>query len=282
MTANIKCFIGYLQDVKRSSNNTVISYQRDLIQLAAYLEEKGITDVAKVTKTSLNSYILHLEKEGKATTTISRELASIKAFFHYEFREGQIHRDPAEFLKAPKVEKKAPIILTVNQVNDLLCQPAGASPKEIRDKAMLELLYATGIRVSELIGLKLEDVNMQVGYITCRDRNKERMVPFGKNARQALIQYLGQSRDGMLKGRPSEWLFTNCNGQAMSRQGFWKLIKHYGEKAGIEADITPHTLRHSFAAHLIRSGADIHEVQAMLGHSDMATTQIYANYTTIS
>ncbi|MBS5607071.1 site-specific tyrosine recombinase XerD [Clostridium sp. AF18-27] len=282
MTADIKYFIEYLENEKKASKNTVISYQRDLVQLAAYLEAKGITEAEKVTKTSLNSYILYLEKEGKATTTISRELASIKAFFHYELREGRIRRDPAEFIKAPKVEKKAPVILTVNEVNALLCQPGDRTPKELRDKAMLELLYATGIRVSELISLKLTDVNMQVGYITCRDRSKERMVPFGKNARQALVQYMGEARTELLKGKNSDWLFTNCNGQAMSRQGFWKLIKQYGEKAGIKSDITPHTLRHSFAAHLIRSGADIHAVQAMLGHSDTATTQIYTNYTASS
>jgi len=278
MTSEIKNFVNYLRDVKKTSRNTEVSYQRDLTQLAAFLEEKGITEVGKITRTSLNSYILFLEKEGKATTTISRELASIKAFFHFLFREGRIRRDPAEFLKAPKIEKKAPVILTVNEVNALLEQPMNGSPKEIRDKAMLELLYATGIRVSELIGLSMNDLNLQVGYITCRDGQKERMVPFGRNAKQAMVRYLDQGREALLKGKESEWLFTNCNGRAMSRQGFWKIIKCYGAKAGIEADITPHTLRHSFAAHLLRGGADIHAVQAMLGHSDAATTQMYAAY----
>lgn len=278
MTSEIKSFVSYLRDVKQTSRNTEISYQRDLLQLAAYLEEKGITEVGKVTRTSLNSYILFLEKEGKATTTISRELASIKAFFGYLFREGIIRRDPAELLKAPKIEKKAPVILTVNEVNSLLEQPGTVSPKEIRDKAMLELLYATGIRVSELIGLELVDLNMQVGYITCRDGHKERMVPFGRTAKHALAAYLENGRSELLKGKESNWLFTNCSGKAMSRQGFWKIIKYYGEKAGIQADITPHTLRHSFAAHLIRGGADIHAVQAMLGHSDSTTTQMYAAY----
>ncbi len=278
MTFDIKCFIDYLKNEKQASNNTVISYQRDLNQLAAYLEARGICEPEKVTKTSLNSYILDLEKQGKATTTISRELASIKSFFHYEFREGKVRKDPAEFVKAPKVEKKPPVILTVDQVNALLAQPGRSTSKEVRDKAMLELLYATGIRVSELIGLKLEDLNMQVGYIICRDRNRERMVPFGRNVKQVLSQYLGGAREQLLKGKESPWLFTNCSGQPMSRQGFWKLIKHYGEQAGIEADITPHTLRHSFAAHLICSGADLHAVQAMLGHSDMATTQVYTAY----
>lgn len=276
MTSEIKSFADYLRNEKKTSKNTEISYQRDLLQLAAFLETKGISGVEKVTKTSLNSYLLFLEKEGKATTTISRELASIKAFFHYLHREGKICRDPAELLKAPKIEKKAPVILSVEEVNALLGQPGLASAKEIRDKAMLELLYATGIRVSELIGLRLEDLNMQVGYITCRDENRERVVPFGKAARKALTFYLKEGREGLLKGRESPWLFTNCNGKPMTRQGFWKIVKFYGEKSGIKADITPHTLRHSFAAHLLRNGTDIRSVQAMLGHSDAATTQMYA------
>ena len=278
MVTEINEFVKYLREVKKTSKNTEVSYQRDLLQLASYLEAQGITEVEKVTKTSLNSYVLYLEKEGRATTTISRTLASMKAFFHYEFGEGRIRRDPAELIKAPKIEKKAPTILTVEEVNSLLEQPNGDSPKEIRDKAMLELLYATGIRVSELIGLELSDLNMQVGYITCRDGQKERMVPFGKPAKQALSVYLEKGRHELLKGKESQWLFTNCSGKAMSRQGFWKIIKYYGEKAGIQADITPHTLRHSFAAHLIRGGADIHAVQAMLGHSDSTTTHMYAAY----
>lgn len=278
MTEDIKDFVVYLREVKRTSANTEVSYQRDLLQMASYLREKGITEVSKVTRTSLNSYILHLEKEGKATTTISRVLASMKAFFHYELSCGRIRRDPAELIKAPRVEKKLPTILTVEEVNCLLAQPGGEAPKEIRDKAMLELLYATGIRVSELIHLKLEDVNLNVGFITCRDGVKERTVPFGKVARQSLMDYMERSRKVLLKGNESEWLFTNCSGKPMSRQGFWKIIKYYGEKAGIQADITPHTLRHSFAAHLLKSGADVHAVQAMLGHSDMATTQAYMAY----
>ena len=278
MTEDIKDFVVYLREVKRTSANTEMSYQRDLLQMASYLREKGITEVSKVTRTSLNSYILHLEKEGKATTTISRVLASMKAFFHYELSCGRIRRDPAELIKAPRVEKKLPTILTVEEVNCLLAQPGGEAPKEIRDKAMLELLYATGIRVSELIHLKLEDVNLNVGFITCRDGVKERTVPFGKVARQSLMDYMERARKVLLKGSESEWLFTNCSGKPMSRQGFWKIIKYYGEKAGIQADITPHTLRHSFAAHLLKSGADVHAVQAMLGHSDMATTQAYMAY----
>ncbi|MDO5550495.1 MAG: tyrosine-type recombinase/integrase, partial [Lachnospiraceae bacterium] len=255
MLSDIASFVEYLREVKKTSKNTEISYQRDLLQMYAYLESQGITEASKVTKTSLNSYVLYLEKQGKATTTISRVLASIKAFFHYEFSMGIIKRDPAELLKAPKIEKKAPTILTEQEIEALMAQPNGRNAKEIRDKAMLELLYATGIRVSELIHLELKDLNMSVGFITCRDEQKERMVPFGKQAKKALTDYLEEGRDILVKGGDSPWLFTNCSGQPMSRQGFWKIIKYYGDKAGIQSDITPHSIRHSFAAHLLKNGA---------------------------
>lgn len=260
------------------SRNTVLSYRRDLMQMAVYLEERGIQEASKVTKTSLNSYMLFMEKEGKASTTISRMLAAIKSFFHYEFSEGKIRKNPAELVRAPKIEKKMPVILTVEQVTALLEQPAERTPKEIRDKAMLQLLYATGIRVSELVSLRLLDVNRNIGFLTCRDGGKERTIPFGREAGAVLEDYLRNAREILLKGKTSEWLFVNCSGGQMSRQGFWKIIKHYGEKAGIQEDITPHTLRHSFAAHLIGKGADMRAVQTILGHSDMATTQMYAAY----
>lgn len=281
MLSDITNFAEYLREVKKTSRNTELSYQRDLIQLSAYLEEQGITEVGKVTKTSLNSYILYLEREGKATTTISRMLASMKAFFHYEFSLGKIPKDPAELLKAPKIEKKAPTILSVEEVEMLMAQPKGKKPKEIRDKAMLELLYATGIRVSELVHLELTDVNLPVGFITCRDDQKERNIPFGCTTKKALVDYLENGRESPLKGKEANWLFVNCNGKAMSRQGFWKIIKYYGEMAGIQSDITPHSLRHSFAAHLLKNGADVRAVQNMLGHSDMATTQVYTAYCSV-
>ena len=278
MKEEIKSFIEYLKQVKNASENTMVSYQRDLLQMAKFLENMGLSEPERVTKTALNSYILYLEKEGKATTTVSRMLASIKAFFSYELKNGKIRRDPADTIHAPKIEKKAPVILTVDEVNRLLAQPEGKTAKEVRDKAMLELLYATGIRVSELIHLKMTDLNMPVGFITCRDEHKERIVPFGKVAKEALARYLETARPELSRGRENEWLFTNCSGGSMSRQGFWKLIKYYGKLAGIEEDITPHTLRHSFAAHLIGNGADMKAVQTMMGHSDLATTQMYAAY----
>ena len=278
MRGEVDRFEQYLREVKQASENTVQSYRRDLMQMITYLEEKEIREAAKVTKTSLHGYILHMEEQGKAPTTISRMMAAMKAFFNYECMQACIRRNPAESLHAPKVEKKAPVVLSVDQVSALLAQPSGQTPKEIRDKAMLALLYATGIRVSELIGIQMEDINMNIGFLVCRDGEKERTIPFGRSAKAALEEYLEHARNELLRGKGSDYFFVNCTGGAMSRQGFWKIIKYYGEKAGIEEDITPHTLRHSFAAHLIARGADMRAVQTILGHSDMATTQMYAAY----
>ncbi len=278
MRGEVDRFEQYLREVKQASENTVQSYRRDLMQMITYLEEKEIREAAKVTKTSLHGYILHMEEQGKAATTISRMMAAMKAFFNYECMQACIRRNPAESLHAPKVEKKAPVILSVDQVSALLAQPSGQTPKEIRDKAMLALLYATGIRVSELVGIQMEDINMNIGFLVCRDGERERTIPFGRSAKAALEEYLEHARNELLRGKGSDYFFVNCTGGAMSRQGFWKIIKYYGEKAGIEEDITPHTLRHSFAAHLIARGADMRAVQTILGHSDMATTQMYAAY----
>ncbi|MDY2700164.1 MAG: site-specific tyrosine recombinase XerD [Lachnospiraceae bacterium] len=277
MDKEINAFIVYLHNVKRTSENTELSYRRDLMKVRNYMEEQGIEDVKKITSTNLNSYVLYLEKNKFSPATISRNIASLKAFYHYMYKEGMVLEDAAEALHAPRIEKKMPEILSTDEVVRLLEQPSGNSPKEIRDKAMLELLYATGIRVTELITLKLKDVNLQMGYLVCKDGGKERVIPFGNEARSALIRYLEGTRASMIADPDSEYLFANCSGQPMSRQGFWKLIKFYAKKAGIMADITPHTLRHSFAAHLVENGADLRSVQEMLGHSDISTTQIYAN-----
>ena len=225
----------------------------------------------------MEGYVKYLEDSKFAAATVSRNIASIKAFYHYMVHENIIAEDISEELKAPKIEKKIPEIMSPDEVVRLLEQPSGNTHKEIRDKAMLELLYATGIRVTELITLRISDVNMPMGFILCRDRNKERVIPFGTEAKSALARYLNGTRDEMLENKTSDVLFANCSGQPMSRQGFWKLIKYYAKKADIKADITPHTLRHSFAAHLVENGADLRSVQEMLGHSDISTTQIYAN-----
>ena len=278
MEREIDNFISYLHNIKKTSNNTELSYKRDLGKVRQYLEENGITEVNEITEEVLNSYIMYLEQNHFAAATVSRNVASIKAFFHYLCKEGIVEKDVSEGLKAPKIEKKMPAIMTPEEVVWLLEQPKGDTPKEIRDKAMLELLYATGIRVTELITLKVSDVNMQMGYIICRDGSRERVIPFGAAARKAMTNYLEKARDVMLFDLHSDILFVNCSGQPMSRQGFWKLIKYYAKKAGITADITPHTLRHSFAAHLVENGADLRSVQEMLGHSDISSTQVYMQF----
>ncbi|MBQ6887625.1 MAG: site-specific tyrosine recombinase XerD [Lachnospiraceae bacterium] len=277
MEKEINAFISYLHNVKKTSNNTEMSYKRDLNKLNKFLLERNICEVCKVTSDALESYILCLEEKKFAAATISRNIASIKAFYHYMKKEGFVQEDISEILKAPKIEKKIPEILSMDEVIRLLEQPNGDSPKEIRDKAMLELLYATGIRVTELITLKMSNINLQMGFLVCTEGSKERIIPFGKEAKNALMRYLDGIRDSMVEDKQSEILFANCSGKPMSRQGFWKLIKFYAKKAGIEDDITPHTLRHSFAAHLVENGADLRSVQEMLGHSDISTTQVYAN-----
>lgn len=277
MGNHIDAFILYLHNMKNTSENTEMSYRRDLCKVWMFLEEKGIFDVTEVTGQDLKEYIEEMEKQNFKAATISRNIASIKAFYHYLVAEGLTDENVAEDLKAPKIEKKVPDILTTQEVFSLLNQPKGDSPKEIRDRAMLELLYATGIRVTELITLKVSDVNMQMNYIVCRDKEKERIIPFGREAKVALVKYLNKIRPIMAGHMEEDFLFSNCQGQPMSRQGFWKLIKYYAKKADIRTDITPHTLRHSFAAHLVENGADLHSVQEMLGHSDISTTQVYAN-----
>lgn len=277
MEREVQEYISYLHNVKHTSNNTEMSYKRDLLKVCHFMQERGINSATAVKEQDLKAYIHALEEQKLAAATVSRNIASIKAFFLYLFSEGKIQNDAALCLKAPKIEKKMPEILTMGEVSALLEQANGDSPKEIRDKAMLELLYATGIRVTELISLKVSDVNLPMHFIICRDPHKERMIPFGTQAHDALERYLGGVRAEMVEDKSSEILFANCSGKPMSRQGFWKLIKFYAKKAGITADITPHTLRHSFAAHLVENGADLKSVQEMLGHSDISTTQIYAN-----
>ena len=272
---NIQQFALWLEQEKNASDSTVMSYRRDLKKLFYFLDQKGVEDVQDITTTNLNSYILYMEKEGFSTSSVSRSIASIRSFCHYLVKTKKTTEDPSEALKIPRVEKKTPEILTQEEAALLLEQPDITTAKGMRDKAMLELLYATGMRVSELISLKMADVNLSMNYVLCKDKSKERVIPFGKEAEKALKQYLAGSRNMLLKGSQSEYLFTNCTGSPMSRQGFWKLIKQYAAKAGITKDITPHTLRHSFGAHLVQNGADLRAVQEMMGHSDIATTQIY-------
>lgn len=277
MKCEIQEFIDYLHNTRGTSKNTEVSYERDLKKLEQYLTEEGIETGEQVTSTVLNSYVLYMERRNFAASSISRSIASIRAFFQFLCQKDGWKENPAEKLKAPKIEKKLPDILTVEEVDLLLRQPKGNTAKGIRDKAMLELLYATGIRVSELIGLKVNDINLKLGYLNCSSGGRERVIPFGTTAKQAVENYMAKSRAQLLGEGKSDFLFLNCTGKSMSRQGFWKVLKGYAASAGIHQDITPHTLRHSFAAHLVQNGADLKSVQEMMGHSDISTTQIYMN-----
>ena len=276
MEKAINAFMIYLRNVMKKSENTQLSYRRDLMKLCTYLADRGITEVSAVEEKHLKEFIHSLEEKNFKTATISRNIASIKAFYHFLQKEKLVSEDISEKLQAPKIEKRLPGIISMEEVSRLLSQPSGNTPKELRDKAMLELLYATGIRVTELITLQVFDVNLKLGQLVCHDGSRKRVIPFGQKAKKALVQYLQNARPALLREEDSGVLFVNCTGSPMSRQGFWKLVKGYAKKAGIQEEITPHTLRHSFAAHLVENGADLKSVQEMLGHSDISTTQVYA------
>ncbi|RHP02599.1 tyrosine recombinase XerD [Firmicutes bacterium AF36-19BH] len=278
MEAQIESFIEYCHNVKGTSRNTELSYRRDLYQLADFLRAQyQMTRVEDLTATALYGYIRFLEKKQRKAATISRNIASIRAFCHYLVREGVLMMDVSETLKAPRVEKKLPGVLSPEEVERLMDAVQGTSPKELRDKAMLELLYATGIRVSELIGLKLSDVNLKLSFLFCMEQNRQRTVLFGNKAKAALEAYLQHGRQALVAEETQQALFVNCAGKPMSRQGFWKLLKGYAQRAGITEEVTPHTLRHCFAAHLVANGTNLQSVQEMLGHADISTTQIYIN-----
>jgi integrase/recombinase XerD len=270
----IRNFIEELKSDKKLSRNTLESYARDIKQFLKFLHENNV-EFKNVKKANVISYIIYLQKEGKAVSSISRSLASIRAFYHILIKNRIVSYDPTMDLESPKIEKKTPQILTIGEVEKLLSLPNGSEDKGARDKAMLELLYATGIRVTELISLNMDDINIDLGCIKCNG-NKERIIPVGKIALKALESYLKIFRKSFLKGKTESALFLNFHGERMTRQGFWKIIKYYSALANIEKEITPHTLRHSFAAHLLENGADLKSVQQMLGHSDISTTQVYA------
>ncbi len=279
MDVLIQKFTGFLEKEKGLSENTLLSYKRDIDQYITYIKDMNISDITKITKTTIISYLLHLQKKGRATSTISRSLASIRSFYQYLSRINLIDKDPTQNLESPKVEKRLPQILSTKEVELLLDQPRCVDLKGYRDKAMLELLYATGIRVTELINLNTNDINLDMGYIKCVKNDKERAIPIGNMAILSIKQYLKKSRDMMVHSPSEKSLFVNCNGRRLTRQGFWKIIKLYKNQANISKEITPHTLRHSFAAHLLENGADLKSIQEMLGHSDISSTQIYAQMT---
>ena len=265
----------YLTQVKHASDNTVSSYMRDLRQFASYLQQENI-ELEQVDRDTVNTYLYSLHERGKSAATVSRSAASLKGFFNFAVSQGLCESNPVVNIQVEKSEKKLPQILTGKEVELLLEQPQCTDLKGYRDKAMLELLYATGIRVSELINLDVSDVNLPGGFIKCESNGKVRIIPLYPAAIKALSEYIENIRPKMVADPLEQSLFVNVSGERMSRQGFWKIIKYYQEKAQIDKVITPHTLRHSFAAHLLENGADLRSIQEMLGHSDISSTQIYA------
>ncbi|MDO4315421.1 MAG: site-specific tyrosine recombinase XerD [Oscillospiraceae bacterium] len=267
----------YLAEEKHASQNTISSYLRDVTQFAGYLESSlgcGLRDVGRET---VQEYMAWMQGRGKSAASITRFLASVKSFYSFLLAEGAVAENPAKGVTSAKVERKYPEILTAKEVELFLEQPQCVDAKGFRDHAMLELLYATGIRVSELISLDMDDLNLAAGFIRCASKGKERIIPLYHTAVKALQDYVRNVRPQLIADSGEEALFVNMNGERMSRQGFWKIIKHYQEKAGIEKDITPHTLRHSFAVHLLENGADLRSIQEMLGHADISSTQIYTH-----
>ncbi len=271
-------FITYLQVERGLAENTISSYSRDLVRFITYLETRKLAPL-KTTRNVIRDYLGTLTQD-LSKRSQARNVSAIKTFFRFLVSEGRMKENPARLLETPRIQQKLPDILSVDEVEQLLSQPDIATPLGQRDRAMLELLYATGLRVSELVNLKLLDVNLEAGYVkTFGKGSKERMVPFGEMALQAIKTYLSEGRQALLKRGNPPYLFLNFRGKPLSRQGFWKIIRNHGTMAGIQKKIKPHGLRHSFASHLLEAGADLRSVQVMLGHADITTTQIYTHVT---
>lgn len=268
-------FEEYLTTEKKASANTVSSYLRDMHQFETAMAEQDM-ELTELAVQDVELYVDGLTRKGKSAATVTRSIASIKSFYNCMIALGIMDRNPAKDVVAAKVERKLPQILTGKEVELFLEQPDCSDLKGFRDRAMLELLYATGIRVSELIALDVDDLNLPAGVLHCESKGRERIIPLYHTAIRALSDYITQVRPQLVESPEETALFVNMSGERMSRQGFWKLIKHYQEKAGIQKDITPHTLRHSFAAHLLENGADLRSIQEMLGHADISSTQIYS------
>ena len=277
MEKQIESFLEFIQNDKKLSDNTLQSYRRDILQYEKYVEENNI-NYAKVKQEDIKDYLNYLHDMNKKSSTISRNLASIRLFYQYSLKNKKVKNDPPEGIQSPKIEKRVPSILTSQEVSLLLDQPKNVDLKGIRDKAMLEFAYATGMRVTEIISLNVEDVNLVNGYVTCKNGNKQRNIPLGSLSLKALKEYMESSRPIMIKSDDEKALFVNVNGKRLTRQGFWKIVKFYKEQAHITKDITPHVLRHSFATHLLQNGADLKAIQTMLGHSDISSTQVYMQF----
>ena len=277
MERQLKYFFDFLENDKKLSDNTLQSYKRDLKQFKAYLEDCEI-NYNRVKEEDIKDYIKELQEEGKKASSISRCIASIRSFYQFILKNKKVKVDPTANIKSPKIEKRVPSVLTAKEVELLLDQPKDVDLKGIRDKAMLEFAYATGMRVTEIISLNIDDVNLEEGYVVCRNGNKQRSIPLGTMSLKALKEYIEEARDILLKSEDEKALFVNINGTRLTRQGFWKIIKFYKEQAHITKDITPHVLRHSFATHLLQNGADLKAIQTMLGHSDISSTQVYMQF----
>ena len=268
MEKQVKLFLEFLQNEKKLSDNTLQSYKRDIIQYQNYLEENGI-NYAKVSKEDIKAYLNYLKQIGKKPSTISRNLASIRSFYQFSIRNKKIKNDPTEDVQSPKIEKRVPSVLTAQEVELLLEQPKDVDLKGTRDKAMLEFAYATGMRVTEIINLNIEDVNLEGEYVICRVGSKQRNIPLGSLSLKALKEYIDEARPILIRNEKEKALFVNVNGQRLTRQGFWKIVKYYKEQAHITKDITPH---------LLQNGADLKAIQTMLGHSDISSTQVYMQF----
>ena len=273
----ICAYENYLTKVKQASSNTVASYLRDIRQFELWMRTNQGKTVVDATQLNISGFLSHLEEDGRSGATISRCLASLKNFYAYLVSNGFVEKTPVMDIRIDRGEKKLPQILTGREIELLLSQPACVDAKGYRDKAMLEVMYATGIRVSELIELNVDDVNLDLGIIKCAGAKKTRAIPLYPGALRALAAYLREVRAGLVASAEERALFVNINGLRMSRQGFWKILKHYQTTAHIEKEITPHTLRHSFAVHLLENGADLGSVQELMGHSDISSTQMYTH-----
>ncbi len=273
-------FIYYLSAERGLADNTLDSYQRDIRSYLIFLKERGYQHIEEAERESIVNYLENLREKGRANSSISRNLASLRSFYRYLQQEGVINNNHAKKVESPRIEEKLPRVLTVEEVDKLLEGPLSDGKVGLRDKAMLELLYASGIRVSELVGLNLKDFNPEVGFLRCLGKGmKERIVPVGSVAVLNVKDYIEKCRNKLVKDVNENALFVNQHGRRLTRQGFWKILKKYAVKANISGEITPHTLRHSFATHLLENGADLRSVQEMLGHSDISTTQIYTRIT---
>ena len=277
MEKQVKLFLEFLQNDKKASDNTLQSYRRDIVYFNKYVESNQL-NYAKIKEEDIKNYIEYLQTVGKKPSTISRSLASIRSFYQFLVKNKKVKQDPTSHIQSPKIEKRAPSVLTAQEVELLLDQPKDVDLKGTRDKAMLEFAYATGMRVTEIISLDIEDVKLDEGYVVCHSGTKQRNIQLGAISLKALKEYIEEARPVLIRDESIKALFVNVNGQRLTRQGFWKIVKYYKEQAHITKEITPHVLRHSFATHLLQNGAELKAIQTMLGHSDISSTQVYMQF----